>query len=329
MAEEPKPSIGLDDFIDGYINGRAKLRPNTLRNLQQSRRMLVEHFGKGRAVETITAGDADAFKESMLAKYSKVTVAREVIRARQFFKAAQRRGLIQSNPFDDVKGGSQENAARNFFVTREMALAVLAACPDNEWRLIFSLSRDGGLRCPSETLELKWSDVDWESSRIVIRESKTRARTIPLFAELRPHLEQAFDEAPEGATHVIRRYRGSNCNLRTQFLRILGRAGVSAWPRLFHNLRASRETELVREFPIHVVCKWIGNSVKVAQKHYLQITDADFEKATSNPTSHTHASGGVPRQEQQKTAALPAIAENAAVQVPSTGIEPVTFSSGG
>jgi hypothetical protein len=198
---------------------------------------------------------------------------------------------------------------------------VLAACPDNEWRLIFSLSRDGGLRCPSETLELKWSDVDWERGRIVIRESKTRARTIPLFAELRPHLEQAFEEAAEGTTYIISRYRGGDCNLRTQLLRILGRAGLSAWPRLFHNLRASRETELVRDFPIHVVCKWIGNSMKVAQKHYLQITDADYEKATSNPTSHTHAHGGIRRHAEQKTAVPLAFANDTAVQVPPAGVE--------
>jgi len=318
------PTVGLDQFLKDYIEGRAKLRPNTVRNLQQSRRMLVEHFGKGRAVQGISSGDADSFKEWMLARYSKVTVAREVIRARQFFKAAVRRGLIPVNPFSDVRGGSQENASRNFFVTREVANAVLAACPDNEWRLIISLSRDCGLRCPSETLELKWSDIDWEQGRIVIRESKTRARTIPLFAELRPHLEQAFEEAPAGASYVIRRYRGGNCNLRTQFLRILARAGLTAWPRLFHNLRASRETELVREFPIHVVCKWIGNSMKVAQKHYLQITDADYEKATSNPTSHMREDGGTPRHAETKTAVPLAFANDTAVQIPPAGIEPAT-----
>lgn len=236
----------------------------------------------------------------------------------------QRRGLITVNPFSEVRGGSQENASRNFFVTREVANAVLAACPDNEWRLIISLSRGCGLRCPSETLELKWSDIDWEQGRIVIRESKTRARTIPLFAELRPHLEQAFEEAPAGASYVIRRYRGGNCNLRTQFLRILARAGLTAWPRLFHNLRASRETELVRDFPIHVVCKWIGNSMKVAQKHYLQITDADYEKATSNPTSHRREDGGTPRHAETKTAVPLAFASDTAVQVPPAGIEPAT-----
>ncbi|NBP81103.1 site-specific integrase [bacterium] len=201
-----------------------------------------------------------------------------------------------------------------------MAQAVLAACPDNEWRLIFALSRFGGLRCPSETLELKWRDIDWEGGRIVIRESKTKMRTIPLFPEVRTYLELAFDAAPEGAEYVIQRYRGANCNLRTQLLRILTRVGLSAWPRLFHNLRASRETELVREYPIHVVCAWIGNSERVARRHYLQVTDADFEKATSNPTSPMHADGRAGPQEEKETAVKPANANCTAVHIPSTGI---------
>lgn len=128
----------------------------------------------------------------------------------------------------------------------------------------------------------------------------------------------------EGATYVINFCRGRDCNLRTQLMRILGRAGLSAWPRLFHNLRASRETELAQDFPIHVVCKWIGNSVKVAQKHYLQVTDADSEKATSNPTSHRPEDGGTPRHAETKTAVPLAFANDTAVQIPPAGIEPAT-----
>ena len=39
------------------------------------------------------------------------------------------------------------------------ALAILEACPDQEWRTLFALVRYGGLRCPSEVLKLKWSDI--------------------------------------------------------------------------------------------------------------------------------------------------------------------------
>ena len=55
-----------------------------------------------------------------------------------------------------------------------------------------------------------------------------------------------------------------NCNLRTQFERLVRRAGLMPWPRLFHALRVSRETELARERLIHVVTGWLGNTTKVA-----------------------------------------------------------------
>jgi hypothetical protein len=44
-------------------------------------------------------------------------------------------------------------------------------------------------------------------------------------------------------------------------------------------MRASRQTELQREFPLHVVCSWLGNSPRIAQQSYLLVTDDDFERA--------------------------------------------------
>jgi hypothetical protein len=63
--------------------------------------------------------------------------------------------------------------------------------------------------------------------------------------------------------------------------------------KLFHNLRASRETELAAQFPIHVVCAWIGNTEMIAAKHYLQVTEADFERATSSSREGGAESGAV------------------------------------
>ena len=57
---------------------------------------------------------------------------------------------------------------------------------------------------------------------------------------------------------MIHRYRGSDTNLRTQFQRIIRRAGVESWPRLFQNMRASRETELTNEYPAARRCRLVG-----------------------------------------------------------------------
>ena len=79
--------------------------------------------------------------------------------------------------------------------------------------------------------------------------------------------------------------------------RIVKRAGVPVWPRVFHNLRASRQTELESEFPSHVVCSWLGNSPLIASRHYLQVRETDFAKAVKpkalqNPVQQMHESPG-------------------------------------
>ena len=79
--------------------------------------------------------------------------------------------------------------------------------------------------------------------------------------------------------YVITRYRKSNVNLRTELIRIIQRAGLKPWPKLFQNLRSTRETELAEDWPEHKVCQWIGNSKTVAREHYLQVTDEDFKRA--------------------------------------------------
>jgi len=49
---------------------------------------------------------------------------------------------------------------------------------------------------------------------------------------------------------------------------------------LFQNLRATRESELAATYPLHVVTAWIGNTARIAERHYLQVPDEFFEKAS-------------------------------------------------
>jgi hypothetical protein len=138
------------------------------------------------------------------------------------------------------------------------------------------------------------------------------SRIVPLFVELRPYLEKLFNEsAAEGAVYVISKHRMAGMNLRTEFMRIIADAGLSPWPKLFHNLRASRESELMREYDLATVCKWIGNSPTVAAKHYAVSVDldADFQRASgraaqkaaqySAQSSETECKAG--NDEMQKT----------------------------
>jgi integrase len=291
--------VTLGDFLKAYIGGRADLKPNTARNYEVTRQHLVSHFGVDKVLQDITPGDADDWRQALIRKgLSAATISREVKRARQYFRAAVRRHVIDVNPFQDLKGGKQANPSREYFVTREAAQRVIDACPNREWRVLVALSRYGGLRCPSEHLALRLDDIDWERDRMTVRSPKTEhheggeSRVVPIFPELMPYLREACERAEPGTEYVITRYRQRNANLRTQFERIIRRAGLEPWPKVFQNLRASRETELAAEYPIHVVCKWIGNSPAVAQAHYLQVTEADYQRAVETKTGDLDAAGG-------------------------------------
>lgn len=280
----------LGQFTARYIRQRTDIKPRTRINLEQCRRRLTDFLGDDRQLGSITPADADRWIVWLKERgYAPGTIGRTVKRARQFFRAAVRDRILAASPFDEVKTPSAVPAeARKFFVSREMIDKVLQACPDAEWRLMVALCRYGGLRCPSELLSLTWEDINWERDRFCVRSCKTEhhegggQRWVPIFPELRPYLEEVFQRAPEGALYVINRYRDTNQNLRAVFARIIRRAGLTPWPKVFHNLRASRETELAAEYPLHVACAWIGNSAAIAHKHYLQVTDADFQRAAKS-----------------------------------------------
>jgi len=283
---EDRGAQQLGEFLDTYLKTRTSSKPNTLRNLEVGKRALIAFLGESKSIRKVTPAEADAFRQAMIAKgLGENSVRRRCGMARQFFNAAIRQRIIRENPFRDIKCNVRAMPDRFFYVTREMALKVLDACPNIQWKVIFALARFGGLRCPSEIQGLMWEDVDFGNSRIRVRSPKTEhhengaSRIIPLFPELEPLLLEAMAAAEPGTKHVVWQYQMENGNLRTGMERIIWRAGLKPWPKLFNNLRSSRQTELADTMPMHVVCRWMGNSKPVATEHYLQVTDEHFRKA--------------------------------------------------
>ena len=341
----------LGAFIAHYIAGRSDVKEETLKTYRRAERHLLAHFGADCPLRSITSADAEDFRIYLKRQKGRQggPMAENTIRktcsiSQQFLEKARKRGLIAENPFEEIPTMTGGNEARSFFVSGELARRVLDALPDAQWRLLFALSRYGGLRCPSEHMRLTWQDVNWERQLITIHSSKTEhhegkaTRVIPLFAELRPYLQAAWDEAKEGTTHVITRYRSTSGNLRTQLCRYLNLAGIEQWPKLFHNLRASRETELADQFPMHVVCEWIGNSQLVAKRHYLQVTDEHFDLATAPRAAYALHEGakqceivrGTNSSAHEKPRKMRGDAESCEAlreaPVGVTGLEPVTSS---
>jgi hypothetical protein len=94
---------------------------------------------------------------------------------------------------------------------------------------------------------LDWSDAHSRARRYLCRTSRTFQRSGRDLAEL-------------GQIHVVGEGRLAkpqqpngwrNCNLPTTFEKLVERAGVEPWPRLFHILPSLRETELLESFLVH------------------------------------------------------------------------------
>ncbi|MCL2648891.1 MAG: site-specific integrase [Phycisphaerales bacterium] len=286
--------VGLADvtlraFLDDYF-ARMPGKQSTRTFYGHTRRNLTDFFTESRMMRTITEKDADAWRRWLVddEKLAPATVARRVKAARTLFTKAKKWKVAEENPFAELKAGSQVNDTRKRFIPAADIDKVIDQCPDLEWRVIVALSRYGGLRTPSETFALRWEDINWEDGKILIHSPKMEhrenfaTRIIPLFEEIEPHLLSLFNEAEEGSEYVISRNRLISKNLRTRFEKIIKRAGLVAWPKLFHNLRASRETELMKDYDLKTVCQWIGNSPEIAARHYAmsQDLDADFQRAT-------------------------------------------------
>jgi len=353
---KPRGVGALGDFTQSYIDGRVDIEASTRVNLESARRHLITFFKPDTAMRNIGPADAEDFRLYMVSEKLADNTARRIIgRSRQFFTAAIKRGLIQTNPFDGIPASVRANQDRFYFVTREETQKVLDACPDDEWRLIIALARYGGLRCPSEILALKLADVNWEHDRVCVPSPKTKryegkaSRMIPLFPELRPWLLKVFDQAEPGTEYAITRYRGGKTNLRTQMLKIIRRAGIEPWGKPFQNMRSTRETELAETFPMHVVCKWIGNSQPVAAAHYLQLTDEHFtralkdqsdskaaQNASQNAAHHTTSGdlteplgSSTPAPNEATNGGIPGAFQHSAethevLETPRAGLEPAT-----
>jgi integrase len=314
---EKVSSTTLAGFVDEYIRQRVDVKGTTAIVYLRVRRYLVDHFGPDRALRSIRSGDAEEWRLHLIGSgKAENTVRRSVGVAKQWFRAAVRRRFIDENPFADLTSAVKSNQARYHFITPADAEKVLQACPNAEWRLMFALARYGGLRVPSEILRLRWCDVDWDKGRFIVHSPKTEhheggaSRIVPIFPELRTYLLEAFDAAEAGAEYVVTRYRDAGVNLRTTLEKIISRAGLKSWPKLWQNLRSSRQTELMERFPAHVVCDWIGNSAAVALKHYLQVTDSHFDtaiagKALHNPVQQPGAGKCEQMQGEQPTSQKP------------------------
>jgi len=302
--EPAKPVLTVGTLIASYRATPAwkRLKPNTKVSKDYAFKLLKDHFGENHAAEEITSAGARGFYDQLLLPvdqggqgYAVATANTTVANIHALWGYAIDDEKLERNPFRKVPRTSRKG--NNSHVSASDSLKVLEEMPGTQGTLLFGLARWAGVRMPSEPKKLRWCDIDREREMMLIHAPKTErhegraTRWVPIFPELKPLIQARYDEAEPGEEYVLPCLSGSAQSKATKMLKsAIKRAGVTPWPRLFHSLRATRQTELQRCNPSHVVCAILGNTEDVAQKHYLIVTDDDLQRAAHNQAQYVAAS---------------------------------------
>jgi hypothetical protein len=243
----------LGAFLDEYFAALGPQKATTARNNLRARRLLEEFFGAKRALQSISEGDADDYR-SWLLNVKKLAKGRV---------------------------GRDIGRAKTFFKSAAR-------------KRLVPVSPFSHLKCPSQTNPSRkryipaevidrviaaCPDHDW---RLIFALARYAALRIP--SEIQG-LKWADSQggAPRGPRDpVLRRYAE----------RIIKKAGVEQWPKLFVNCRASCEKDLMEVHRPDAVLAWIGHSARVALEHYAPgPTEADYQKAVQIPAHATPVTG--------------------------------------
>lgn len=292
----------LTELTTAYIDSLANAK-STVDTAHHVTWNLLDYFGENCLIRSINEASPRLFHGYMKTRGKRIgkrngdergplsiaTASKRMDIAKRIFQFAVDCRWLDSNPFEAIPSRNEINRARDRFIKAEL-IEELLDIVDVEFSALVALVRYGGLRCPSEVLKMTWDAVDWDRMSICVQSIKTRhhrgrnIRLVPMFPEIHSRLDALWQCVEAGAL-LFPNHQVTRTAITNKLQRYLRRLGHALWPKPWQNMRTTRETELTEQFPIHVVCSWIGNSPKVAIEHYNQITAEHWASALNLKTA--------------------------------------------
>jgi integrase len=294
----------LSEWIETVAREVAVLRKGTQVMYRITGNYLLRHFDADPRIDRITPDAAAGWRVALRAGElnldnavacdppGEATACRHTKTAKAMFRRAMDRNLITANPFAKLRSTEPAPDGDWYQVTPADLARILDACPNNGYRALFALARFAGLRRDEARVALAWRDVLWDRNRLVVNArvtgatTKGRRRVCPIEVAGHPTgltdlLRLWYEQAPAGSHGPCDGVFASH-RLYEKVARVLADAGL-AFDDPFHTCRKCWETELADRFPLHVVVSWLGNSIRVAQRHYLRVDEAYYGGNTPRP----------------------------------------------
>ena len=278
-------SITLETLCNRHL---ARLREkqveqSTIRNVSLVVTNLRTFCEDERRIRSFTVSDASEFRRWLAKSGGKnggelapSTVSRRCRRAREIFDTAIKKRWLKpgANPFREMDGWDEANPDREEYIPWNDFARIIDLCACPEFRLFLAVTRLCGIRSPSDVLPMVWAQVDWDLGIIRVHSQKNRryknkrTRYVPIFNELEPFLQAAWEAAPENSDQIFPALQVSTAALTDRLESLCRKAGIAMWPRPFNNPRASGERDMWRSLPFDEVAAILDHSPQTAHRHY-------------------------------------------------------------
>ncbi len=267
----------LQAFCHKYLAQRPDLACRTRRSYDLTIKVLGAYFGPGRRLSDVTADESADWRSSLVGESSACQHTRN---AKAIFEDARKREIIAVNPFQALQSTPPDPDKDWFYVDEPTLDRMLAACKNDDQRLLLAIARLAGLR-HGEILRLKWEDVDLIERRLTVTNprqkvtTKNRRRVLPIVGKLHDLLFKAYllGDAREYVVEL------PTTSIGRLLKPVFERAGVAMYHKPLHTLRKNRQTDWERNHRASFVSDWMGNSPGVARKHYVKAEEQDYEAA--------------------------------------------------
>jgi integrase len=271
----------IRDAVDAFITDNVRaVSADRLDDMQRILDQFVRLVGRSVAVADLTRDDVDRWADYQ-SDLAPSTQGKQAAIVRKFFSWCASERLLEVSPAAHLDRKTFAAEARREVSAAEFA--ALLAVVDRVSADALTLARFAGLRV-GEICRLTWDAYDAEAAALhVIDTKRDRVRRVPVMDPVREVLERTKPGVRVAGRRVLDHGGDGGVTRSTLDGRIRAAAlasGVSIWPRLFHNLRATLQTEWIKAFGLVNACHWIGNSQTVAAKHYAMATEAAFRAAT-------------------------------------------------
>lgn len=158
-------------YLQGWLEGRVFLRASSRASYEAHIRVHIEPVLGDRPLREVTPADVDTFVQQLVkAGLSASTVRHVVGTLNAGFAAAQRDGLVDTNPVEGVELPPLRGRSRSGW-SAEQARAFLAGTRSDPLAALWRLALLRGLR-RGELLGLSWRDIDLDQALLHVRATR-------------------------------------------------------------------------------------------------------------------------------------------------------------